>query len=364
MSNATAVRSRWFLETWYALLAIVSSLTLGGIILLYMGESPLQVYTLLVKGSLGRLDLISATLAATTPYLLCGLALAFAFQAGLFNIGAEGQLFMGAMAAALVGRWMTVPGIGPVVVILVGIGAGMLWGYIPALLKNRFGVHEVINTIMLNYIAIYFCSWLLNVKGGTYKILGMSLTIPSIRGDQAMPRTADVAAQAQLPSLSLGGLSIDTGLLLAILLAVILLVVMRRSRLGYAVKVMGMQPKAAETAGISTAKITIIGMVISGGMAGLAGALYASSPAHPYFETGFSPGWGFWGIALALLARNHPIGVIFAALLFGMLETGSSFLDTSLGIPRELVYILEAIIILMISSRLFERLLEPDQRRT
>lgn len=349
MSSATTLRTRWFQETWYALLAIVSSLTLGGLILLYMGESPLQVYTLLLQGSLGRLDLISATLAATTPYLLCGLALSLAFQAGLFNIGAEGQLFMGAMAAALVGRWLSVPFVSPVLALLIGATAGMLWGLIPALLKNRFGVHEVINTIMLNYIAIYFCSYLVN--------------IPAIRGDQAMPRTTDVAASAQLSSLNLGGLVIDTGLLIAIALAFVLLVVMRKSRLGFTIKVTGMQPKAAETAGISPARITILGLVLSGGMAGLAGALYATSPAHPYFETGFSPGWGFWGIALALLARNHPVGVIFAAFLFGIFETGSSFLDTSLGIPRELVYILEAIIILMISSRLFERLLDPDRRR-
>ena len=337
---------RWLMETWYAVLSIVAALTMGGLILLYLGESPAQVYGLLLKGSLGRLDLVNATIAATTPYLLCGLALAFAFQAGLFNIGAEGQLFMGAMAAAMVGRHLTLPWLSPVVVLSVGVIAGIAWGLIPALLKIRFGVHEVINTIMLNYIAISLCSYLVN--------------LPLFRANASIPRTADIAAQAQVPLLTFGGLQIDLGLVIGIVLALVLLHLMRRTRLGFTIKVMGIQPAAAETAGISPRRITMMGMGLSGGIAGLAGALYATSPQHPYFEMGFSPGWGFWGIALALLARNNPVGVVFAAVLFGVFETGSSYLDTALGIPRELIYILEALIILMISSRLFERALHSE----
>lgn len=335
--------SSWWQETWYAVLAVVASLTFGGLMLLYMGESPAQVYGMLLRGSLGQLDLLSATLAATVPYILCGLALALAFRAGLFNIGAEGQLFLGAMATALVGRYLTLPWLSPILALAVGVLAGMLWAALPALLKIRFGVHEVINTIMLNYIAIYFCSYLVN--------------IPALRSDPSMPRTADIAIQAQLPTVGTGAFRLDLGLIVAVVLALVLLWILNTTRFGFAVKVMGMQPRAAETAGISTAQVTLWSLVGSGAIAGLAGACYVTSSTHPYFETGFSPGWGYWGIALALLARNHPVGVIFAGFLFGILETGSSYLDTSLGIPRELIYILEAVIILMISSRLFERLL-------
>lgn len=123
-----------------------------------------------------------------------------------------------------------------------------------------------------------------------------------------------------------------------------------------------MQPEAARTAGISINQMTLLAFAISGGIAGLAGGFFVTSPSHPYFQMGFSNGWGYWGIALALLARNHPIAVVLAALLFGILETGSGRLDTNMGIPRELIFMLEAVIILVLSSRLFHRLLDPTGR--
>ncbi|MCB9639455.1 MAG: ABC transporter permease [Myxococcales bacterium] len=323
---------------WTTHLAVLSVLILGGLVLLYMGESPAHVYALLLKGSLGGGAQISATLSASTPYLFCGLALAFGFRAGLLNIGAEGQMFAGAILAALWGRSLTLPG-SFVWLLLAAAVAGALWAMIPALLKVRFGIHEVICTIMLNYIVFAAGAWLVRQ--------------PQIRVNPTIPRTYDVASAAQLSPISLGWLRIDVGLLLGVLLAWGLWRFLRDARLGYEIRVVGLQSEAARHAGIPIGGRLILAFAVSGALAGLAGGLYVASPLHPYFEPDFSPGWGFWGIALALLARNHPLGVVPAALLFGMLETGASVLDTTRGIPREMVQILEVMLILLMSTRLF-----------
>ncbi len=338
---------RIFLNVWTALLSLVAALTLGGLILLYMGESPAQIYLFLLSGALGNAEQISTTLLATTPYLLAGLSLAVAFKANLFNIGAEGQIFAGAMAAAIVGRYLSIVWISPFFLILVAVLSGMLWAWIPAKLKNFFGIHEVISTIMLNYVMFSLCAYLLRH--------------PAFRAAHSAPRTADIAVAAQLPMLSLAGLKVDIGLLLGVLLAIFLVHFFRRMTLGFEIRVTGLNPKVAQTAGIDERKISMLAFLLSGGIAGLVGGLFVASPLHPFFELGFSPGWGFWGIALALLARNHPIGVIFGALLFGIFETGGGYLDTSLGIPRELVQILEALIILFVSSGLFARMFEEEE---
>lgn len=337
-------------ESWCTLLSLVAALILGGLVLLYIGASPAHVYQQLILGAVGRLDLLNETLAATTPYLLCGLALSLAFKAGLFNIGAEGQLFMGAMAAAIVGRYMTTPYLGACIVLLVAFGVGMFWGAIPAWLKIRFGVHEVINTIMLNAIAFAACTYVLK--------------LPSIRLNAATPQTADVARQAQIGALKLGGLQLDRGLLIGMLIALGLWYIIRRSWVGFEIRVVGAQPEAGQTAGISERKVLFWVFACSGGLAGLAGGFFVSAPAHPYFQMGFSPGWGFWGIALALLARNHPLALLPAAFLFGMLETGSGQLQLTTGIPREIAYLLEALIILFISSRIFHKQLDPHGKYT
>jgi simple sugar transport system permease protein len=303
-----------------------------------MGESPAQIYLLLLKGALGSGAQVSVTLQMATPYLLCGLALAFAFRAGLLNIGAEGQLFAGAMVAALCGRWMPWQG-SVVAVLLIAALGGALWALIPAILKARFGIHEVICTIMLNYIIFAAGAWVVRQ--------------PAIRANPTIPRTADIAAAAQLPLLKIGAFALDLGLLLGILIAILLWRFWRDTRLGFEIRIVGMQAEAARHAGISIASRWVIAFVISGALAGLAGGLYVSAPSHPYFEVGFSAGWGFWGIALALLARHHPLAVIPAALLFGILETGASLLDTARGIPRELIQILEVMMILFLSTKLF-----------
>lgn len=336
-------------ELWCVVLALLVSLTIGGLVLLYLGESPAQVYWQLLQGALGSKALLAETISATTPYLCCGLSLTIAFRAGLFNIGAEGQLFMGAMAAAIAGRYLAFPFVGMIGLVLVAFAVGMAWGLIPAWLKIRFGVHEVINTIMLNSIAFSICAYLLK--------------LPSVRLNASTPQTADVAVAAQWKPLVIGGLSIDMGFVFAVCLAIILWHILRDMVVGFELCATGIQPEAAKTAGISINRTTLIAFGLSGGIAGLAGGLFVAVPGHPYFQMGFSPGWGYWGIALALLARNHPLAVIPAALLFGIMETGSGRLDAAMGIPRELVYVLEAIIILLLSARLFHRLLDPTGER-
>lgn len=338
MERSVAWKAGWE-GLWATHHALLWVLILGGVVLLYMGESPAHVYGLLLQGSLGGAAQISATLSASTPYLLCGLALAFGFRAGLLNIGAEGQMFAGAILAALWGRSLVWSG-SFVWLLLIAALAGALWAMIPALLKVRFGIHEVICTIMLNYIIFAAGAWLVRQ--------------PQIRVDPTIPRTADVALAAQLSPFSVGGLRLDVGLLLGGVLAWGLWRFLRDARLGYEVRVVGLQPEAARHSGIPIGRRLILAFVISGALAGLAGGLYVASPQHPYFEPDFSPGWGFWGIALALLARNHPLAVVPAALLFGILETGASVLDTTRGIPREMIQLLQVTLILFLSTRFFQ----------
>jgi simple sugar transport system permease protein len=346
--GASTARWSWLQELQAVVLSLLTALTLCGLILLYLGESPLDIYFLLLKSSLGTAQQLSTTLRVTIPYLLCGLALAVSFQAGLFNIGAEGQMLFGALVAGLVGAlWKPTGVFAPFWVLMVATLAGMFWALIPAILKIRFQVHEVINTIMLNYIAAYLAAWV--------------VVQPAYRVNASMTRTPDIPSQAQLHPLTLFGIQWEWGLFLGFLLALLWWHVFQKTRFGYEVKATGKQPEAARTAGISVPFVLVSTFLISGGLAGLAGGLYVTSPAHPYFEPGFSPGWGFWGIALALLARNHPLGVCLAALLFGVLETGSSALETQRAVPRELVQILEALIILLLSSRLFPRLLQAQE---
>lgn len=349
---------KFIFESWCVVLSIILALTFGGLVLLYMGESPLEIYILLVEGALGSAHRIDATLLTTTPYLFCGLALALSFRAGLFNVGAEGQLFAGAMSGALAGHFLNIGALAPIqlplvgmisplllIVILSSFLGGLLWSYLPIVLKIRFEVHEVISTIMLNYIMYALCAFLVRQ--------------PSIRVDNSVPRTTDIAAHAQLGGFGIGSVQIFYGLLFGVVIALLLMHLFQKTRFGFELSAVGLQPDAAENAGISVNKVYLYSFLISGGLAGLAGGFFVLSPEHPHFEMGFSPGWGFWGIALALLARNHPVGVIFAALLFGVFETGSGLLDTTRGIPRELIQILEALIILIVSSRLFQRLLRP-----
>ena len=326
-------------------LALLLSFVVGGIFIWGIGKDPLEVYGMFFSETVGSPYGIGQVLFKATPLMFTGLSAAIALRAGLFNIGADGQLAIGAFATALIG--FAFPSLPAVVLVplclLGGVLGGALWGYIPGLLKARFGAHEVINTIMMNFIAAAIISYLIN------NYFGVPATI----------HTPQISPSAELPRLgrmfdSLQGSPVNVSLFLALLACAFMYYLLWRTRLGYEIRVMGLSPSAADYAGINIRRRLIMTMAIAGAFAGLVGSNFVLGYKH-YFELGFAEGTGFIGIAVALVGRNHPVGIVLAALFFGVLEYGGLTINTM--VPKELVNILQAIVILfvIILSKLFSR---------
>jgi general nucleoside transport system permease protein len=296
-----------------------------------------DAYVGLIGGSIGSPRAISETLLQATPLILTGLAVAVGFRAGLFNIGAEGQLYAGAASSIFVG--FALVGLPAVIhlplAILAGIAGGAFWGFIPGFLKARTGAHEVIVTIMLNYVAYRFIDWLLNQP--FFQREG--------RTDQI---SRFVEPTAELPRL-IEGFRTHWGIFLALAAAVFVSWLLFRSTRGFEFRAVGLNPSAARYAGMSIGGTLILAMMVSGGLAGLAGASEMLG-SNKTLTPGFSPGWGFDAIALALLGGARPLGVVFAALLFGALRAGATPMQVSTGIPIDLVVVIQALVIMFIAA--------------
>jgi simple sugar transport system permease protein len=315
------------------LLALAIAFAAGAVFIAAIGEHPIEIYGLMLRETLGTGYGLGQTLFKATPLVFTGLAVALGFRSGLFNIGAEGQLYLGGFAAGLVGAaWP----LGPMPLLLplslaAAAAAGAMWGAIPGALKARFGAHEVINTIMMNFIAFAVVSF-----------IGRGLFMP------ATVRTAEIGSGAQLARLStlvpaLTGAPVNLALVLALLAAAAVQVLLFRTRFGYELRAVGLNAPAAEYGGVSLGRAQTTAMAISGGLAGLGGTNFVLGYKH-FFELGFPGGVGFLGIAVALVGRNQPLGVVLAALVFGALSHGG--LAINQRVPKELVDILEAIVIL------------------
>jgi len=274
-----------------------------------------------------------------TPLIFTGLSVAFAFHAGLFNIGAEGQLTLGALTAAAIGAmWPGAPWpLAPVLAALGALLSGTLWGAIPGWLRARRGSHEVINTIMLNFIAAGLASY----------VALYLLKNP----DSQNPETRPIGIGYRLGLWSMfGGAPVSAALPLAIGAAGVVWLVLWRTALGFEIRAVGQSESAARAAGIDAAKIRITALAVAGGLAGLVGVGEVLGNAGK-FKVGFSPEYGFMGIAVALLGRNHPLGVLLAALLFGALHKGTADLDLETEhVTRELSLVLQALIIISVSA--------------
>ncbi|MCX6928556.1 MAG: ABC transporter permease [Verrucomicrobia bacterium] len=320
-------------------LAVALGLALGLAVTWAAGEKPWHVFMILGKGAFGSGYDLGMTLFYATPLIFTGLSVAVAFHAGLFNIGAEGQLTMGALAAAGVGAiW---PGLwspaAPVLAGLAAILAGMLWGGIPGWLRARRGSHEVINTIMFNFLAAGLASY----------VALYLLKNP----DSQNPETRPVGAGYLIHQFGMfGGAPVSLALPLAFLAALLVWVLLWRTVLGFELRAVGQNEIAARAAGIDTGRIRIIAMCLGGGLAGLVGVGEVLGNAGK-FKVGFSPEYGFIGIAVALLGRNQPAGVVAAALLFGALHKGAATLDLETErVTQELSLVLQALIILSVSA--------------
>ena len=329
-------------------LSVVLALATGSLFILAAGERPDEIYSLMLRESLGTGYGLGQTLFMATPLIFTGLAVALGFRAGLFNIGVEGQLYVGGFAAALAG--IACAGRPAALALPVAIGAaaaaGALWGAIPGLLKARFGAHEVINTIMLNFIAFALVSY-----------LGRPHFEP------ATVRTAELGAGLRLPRLdvllpALHGSPANLSLAIALAVAAAVGVLLFRTRLGYELRAVGLNPSAAAYGGVAVGRSQALALAISGAVAGLGGTNFVLGYKH-FFELGFSAGAGFLGIAVALLGRNHPLGVIAAALFFGVLSYGGLVIHQR--VPKELVEVLQGIVILLAISA--QQVLERIARR-
>jgi len=328
------------------IISVVLAIFLGALIMLVAGFEPLPAFLALLKGSFGSPRAIGETMLRATPLLFTGLAVAYGFKAGLFNIGAEGQLFMGGLVAAYLGvvmggvsLWINIP-----VILLAGMAAGAAWAFIPALLKARVGAHEVITTMMFTFIARYFVSYL--VSG-------------PLRAEGAVAQTVRIAESAVLPKLHdlLGTAPIGrahAGFIVGLVLAVVMWLVLRYTTLGYENRAVGFNPVAAETGGISVSATMIKALCISGALAALAGVTEVLGLHYRLFDQ-FSAGFGFTGIAVALLAKNHPIGVIPAAILFGALSAGAGTMQLEAEVPQKVIFIIQALIIFFVAAEAIAR---------
>jgi simple sugar transport system permease protein len=320
-------------------LAVAFGLAAGLCVAALAGESPLRVLAILGRSAFGSAYDLGMTLFYATPLIFTGLSVAVAFHAGLFNIGAEGQLTLGALAGAAVGAlWPSAPGLaGPLAAGLACFAAGAAWGAVPGWLRARRGSHEVINTIMLNFVAAGLASW---------------VTLYLLRNpDTQNPETRQVGAGYALAHWPVfGDAPFSSAFFLALAAAAAVWVLLWKTVFGYELRAVGQNEPAARAAGVDAGRVRILAMAIAGGLAGLVGVGEVLGNAGK-FKLGFSPEYGFIGIAVALLGRNRPLGVVAAALLFGALHKGTADLDFETEhVTRDLSLILQALVILSVSA--------------
>jgi simple sugar transport system permease protein len=350
----------WRAAVLVPVLAVFTALVVGGLIMVLsdvdilkkFGSSPLgaladawtlvsDAYIALAKGAFGSGEAISETLVAATPLILAGLSVAIGFRAGLFNIGGQGQLIVGAMAALIVGFQFSLPSIIHIPLALIGgILAGALWGGIAGLLKARTGAHEVITTIMLNFIALFLMRWAL--KTDFVRVV-----------DRMDPISKPIEVSAQLPRffgfVDGNTLRVHLGFLVALGAAWFTYWLLFKSTVGFEFRATGFNPHAAEYAGMKVSRLFILVMAVAGAMAGLAGAGQILG-VHRQVVDGFQGTIGFDAIALALLGRSHPAGVVLASILFGALVAGGRIMQARTPIPIDLILVVQALVIVFIAA--------------
>jgi len=327
-----------------SVIAGLIGIAIGAVIMLVYGYDPVAAYISLFRGSFGSIYSWAESLANATPLILTALTFAVAMRGGLFNIGAEGQLYIGALAAVAVSLIHLPYPLHVVVALLAAMLAGMIWSLPVAFLKLGRGVHEVISTIMFNWIAHFFAFYLIaNV-----------LTDPK-RGE----KTISIAETSRLARV-LPDASLNFGLLVAVISAVVVLFLLWRTTGGFELRVSGFNPDAARYAGISRRRQILTVFLIGGATAGLAGAVQVMGRPPTYALMSGLPQFvnlGFDGIGVAMIGRNHPIGIIFAAIFFGGLLVGGRIMQFSPGVPQEMVRVVEGVIILALAVPELKRIL-------
>lgn len=322
----------WSVEAGFYVAAIAISLLAGALVMAAAGVTPWEAYELMWQGAAGGANSLKETLVKATPLLFAGLSYSFAYRCGLFNIGAEGQIYVGAltgtMAALLLPPmpfWVHLP-----LALLCSFLGGALWAGIAGALKIGRGASEIINTIMLNYIAIFLISYM--------------VTGPLMDAAGSLPQTAKLPASAILPQL--GGSRLHVGFFVAIGTAIVLYWLLERTTWGFQLRSAGLNRRAAEGMGMPVKRNLLLAMMVSGALAGLGGYVEIAGVQHRLMQN-FSPGFGYDGIAVALLGNTHPLGNIVSALLFGGMRAGANSMQRVTGASTSLVYVIQAIMIIV-----------------
>lgn len=333
---------------WVALISVFLGLIAGAILMALTGHSPVEGYTYLFRGGLMNIERVGNTLATATALFLTGLSVAFAFRTGLFNIGASGQMLIGGLCSTALGLTLDLPKVVliPIVIIAAIVGGG-LWALLPGLLKAKFNVHEVVATIMMNWIAYWTVYY----------------TVPAyFKGEYLETESRNIGEQASLRVEWLtelfDGSYINLGFFIAIICIIVIAIVLDKTVLGFNLKAVGFNRESAHYAGMNVNKNIILSMVIAGALAGLAGATFYLGYSSN-IQIGILPSQGFDGIAVALLGANNPYGALAAAIFFGILHSGKGFMNAMTEVPPEIGdTIIATIIYFAATSLLIHRFLD------
>ncbi len=334
----------WRLQPLYvSLYAILLSLLIGGVLISLIGVNPLTAYWALLRGMVGDGERLAGSLARSVPFIGSALALALPFRAGLFNIGAEGQLLAGGLTAAYVGAlsWMSdLPGgIAIPLIIIAGTMGGAVWGGIPGVLRTKTGAHEVISTIMLNSVVLFAARWMVGSRD------------PVVLRDteSTVPRTDPISDTAVLPELVDSQPVLHTGLFALLGLCFVVAFMLNRTNFGFEIATVGLNPHAAHYSGMNVNRVIVLAMAAAGACAGLAAASEISG-TNGHFQPGTFFLMGFDGIAIALLARTKPVAVIAAALLWGSMLSGAPLMQQEADMSIDVVRIIQALVLLFVAA--------------
>jgi simple sugar transport system permease protein len=318
--------------------ATLAALVLGAGLILLAGVNPIKAYYALFMGAFSDIYGLNSTLIKTTPLIFAGLAVALAFKGGFFNVGAEGQLYLGGLGATLAGLYMQ--GLPPVfhisLAFAAGFAAGGIWALIPGYLKARYDVNEIITCIFMHFIALLF--------------IGYMVSGPLFEPGSPAAMSAEIAVSAQLPII-IPNTDVHLGFPFCVILVFVMHFVFVKTTIGYQITGMGLNPTACQYAGMNVIKSLVILSFVSGGLAGLAGASEVMGLKHRLFDA-FSPGYGLDAIVIAFLAKSNPLGVMVASLFFGALRSGAGMMQRATGVPTTAVLAIQGLVILFVAISL------------
>ncbi|GAB4573149.1 MAG: ABC transporter permease [Anaerolineae bacterium] len=324
------------------LVAVLLALFVGALIILALGKNPIEAYAAMLDGAFGSQNALFRTLTRATPLLLVAIGICIAFRGGMINIGAEGQLFVGAITATAFSLAFSgqLPGwLLAILTLIVGTLAGAAWGAVPGILKARFDVNEILSTVMMNEIAVQLLIFLLS---------GPMIDPEQVRMGTRVPQSSALPQEVWLGRLAPPS-QIHVGLFIAIAMAVVVYVLLWRTTLGYRIRAVGQNREASRYAGISVPRYLALSLIFSGGLAGLAGAVEVMGVTHRMVE-GFAVGYGFSGIVVALFGRLHPLGAIPSAILFGALLVGADKMQRTVQVPSATIMAIQGLIVIFVVS--------------